>query len=156
MSGRDSNHRVAQPTDEQLLDRYAAGVCEAFDELLRRYQDVAHRVAYRITGNDADAADAVQIGFQNAWRKLATFQRRSSFKTWLLDVVKNAARTLTRPRPGRQTAEAVYAAGRPTAERRGPQRGLLGNERQVLIDRILREEASALMPRSTNCASWRG
>jgi RNA polymerase sigma-70 factor (ECF subfamily) len=90
-------------TDDQLLARYAAGDREALEELFRRHRSVAYRVAYRLLGNDADALDAVQDGFIKALTHLPGFQGRSSFKTWLLRVMSNAALDFGRQRRRRET-----------------------------------------------------
>src|SRR5438105_15474636 len=91
------------PSDEQLLARFARGERDALEELFRRYRQPAYRVAYRLLGHEADALDAVQDGFVKALTHLAGFQGRSSFKTWLLRVVSNAALDLGRQRGRRET-----------------------------------------------------
>src|SRR5438132_898809 len=91
------------PGDDQLLARAADGDHEALDELFRRYRLVAYRVAYRLLGNEADALDAVQDAFVKALTHLPGFEGRSSFKTWLLRVVSNAALDLGRQRGRRET-----------------------------------------------------
>jgi RNA polymerase sigma-70 factor (ECF subfamily) len=96
------------PSDEQLLVRLARGDREALEELFRRYRSLAYRVAHRLLGNEADALDAVQEGFAKALTHLAGFQGRSSFKTWLLRVVSNAALDLGRQR-GRREALSLDA-----------------------------------------------
>ncbi len=90
------------PTDAQLLDRLAGGDRQALDELFKRYRLLAYRVAYRLLGNEADALDAVQDGFIKALTHLSGFQGRSTFKTWLLRVVSNAALDLGRQRGRRE------------------------------------------------------
>jgi RNA polymerase sigma-70 factor (ECF subfamily) len=90
------------PSDEQLLDRFAAGERSALDELFQRYRQPAYRVAFRLLGNEADALDAVQEGFIKALTHLQSFQGRSSFKTWLLRVVSNASQDLGRQRGRRE------------------------------------------------------
>jgi RNA polymerase sigma-70 factor (ECF subfamily) len=89
-------------SDEQLLACYTAGHREALDELFRRYRQPAYRVAYRLLSHEADALDAVQEGFVKALTHLHGFQGRSSFKTWLLRVVSNAALDLGRQRGRRE------------------------------------------------------
>src|SRR5947209_15919588 len=103
------------PGDDELLDRSAAGQRPALDELFRRYRLPAYRVAYRLLGNEADALDAVQEGFVKALTHLSGFQGRSSFKTWLLRVVSNAALDLGRQR-GRREAISFDAPGLPDRE----------------------------------------
>jgi RNA polymerase sigma-70 factor (ECF subfamily) len=90
-------------SDEQLLARLAGGDREALEELFQRYRLVAYRVAHRFLGHEADALDAVQDGFVKALTHLPSFQGRSSFKTWLLRVVSNAALDLGRQRGRRET-----------------------------------------------------
>jgi RNA polymerase sigma-70 factor (ECF subfamily) len=89
-------------SDEQLLTRSRAGQRPALEELFRRYRQPAYRVAYRLLGNEADALDAIQEGFVKALTHLHGFQGRSSFKTWLLRVVANAALDLGRQRGRRE------------------------------------------------------
>jgi RNA polymerase sigma-70 factor (ECF subfamily) len=106
------------PSDEDLLERFAAGERTALDELFRRYRQPAYRVAYRLLGNEPDALDAVQEGFVKALTHLHGFRGRSSFKTWLLRVVSNAALDLGRQR-GRREALSLDAgpAGEATDSR---------------------------------------
>jgi RNA polymerase sigma-70 factor (ECF subfamily) len=101
------------PSDEQLLACFAAGRREALDELFLRYRSAAYRVAYRLLGHEADALDALQEGFIKALTHLDSFQGRSSFKTWLLRVVSNAALDLGRQR-GRR--EMLSLDGAPSAD----------------------------------------
>src|SRR5436305_3048396 len=93
---------TALPSDQELLSRFASGERAALDELFRRYRVPAYRVAQRLLGNEADALDAVQEGFVKALSHLASFQGRSSFKTWLFRVVSNAALDLGRARSRRE------------------------------------------------------
>src|SRR3954452_7253339 len=100
-------------SDDELLRRFAAGQPAALDELFRRYRQAAFRVAFRLLGNEADALDAVQEGFVKALTHLGGFQGRSSFKTWLLRVVSNAALDLGRQRGRRET---LSLDGNPSSE----------------------------------------
>ncbi len=90
-------------SDETLLRQAVAGARDSLDELFRRYRSVAYRVAHRLLGNEADALDAVQEAFVKALMHLPSFQGRSSFKTWMLRVVSNAALDLGRQRGRRET-----------------------------------------------------
>jgi RNA polymerase sigma-70 factor (ECF subfamily) len=128
------------PCDEHLLRRFAAGDRAALDELFRRYRQPAYRVAYRLLGHEADALDAVQEGFIKALTHLHGFQGRSSFKTWLLRVVSNAALDLGRQR-GRREALSLAMAGETadsrllTADESG--RGLEQADLRVLLNQAL-------------------
>src|SRR5215468_6582676 len=90
-------------SDETLLTQAVAGERAALDELFRRYRSTAYRVAHRLLGNEADALDAVQEAFIKVLVHLPSFEGRSSFKTWFLRVVSNAALDLGRQRGRRET-----------------------------------------------------
>lgn len=141
---RSSAARVL--TDEDLLACFQAGQREGLEELFRRYRLLAYRVAYRLLGNEADALDAVQEGFVKVLLHLDTFQRRSSFKTWLLRVISNAALDLGRQR-GRQEFLSLDAPDADNPE--GPRplvdgNPALGLERADM--RHLLDEALASLP----------
>jgi RNA polymerase sigma-70 factor, ECF subfamily len=93
---------VVVVSDDQLLARSRRGDREALEELFHRYRQVAYRVAHRLLGNEADALDAVQEAFVKALTHLPGFEGRSSFKTWLLRVVSNAALDFGRQRGRRE------------------------------------------------------
>ncbi len=128
-------------SDEQLLACFAAGRREALDELFRRYRGPAYRVAYRLLGHEADALDAVQEGFVKALTHLAGFRGHSSFKTWLLRVVSNAALDLGRQR-GRREVLRLEGPVAAEAENDGavhldPARGLERADLRRLLDEAL-------------------
>src|SRR5262249_40218279 len=116
------------PSDEQLLVRLA-GEREALEDLFQRCRVAAYRVAYRLLGHEADALDAVQEGFVKALTHLPSFEGRSSFKTWLLRVVSNAALDLGRQR-GRREALSLEALQRRQREGEEPARDQPGDGRE--------------------------
>ena len=101
------------PSDECLWARSHKGDRQARAELFSRHRSLAYRVAFRLLGNEADALDAVQDGFVKALVNLETFRGKSTFKTWLLRVVTNAALDL-----GRQRGRSRIASGRAESGRR--------------------------------------
>jgi RNA polymerase sigma-70 factor (ECF subfamily) len=87
-------------SDEALVRRAQRGDRGAFDELVRRHRDRVYAVALRLTRSPADAEDALQDAFVNAFRALPRFDARSRFSTWLYRIVVNAAHdTVARRRP---------------------------------------------------------
>jgi RNA polymerase sigma-70 factor (ECF subfamily) len=48
-------------------------------------------VAFRITGNEADAEDVVQEAFLRGYRKLESFESRSDFGTWIYRIAVRCA-----------------------------------------------------------------
>ncbi len=81
-----------------------AGDRDALEVLLRRHTHRLHAVCRRITGNDADAADATQEALLAVVRGLPRFDARSAFSTWAYRVATNACldelrRRRRRPEP---------------------------------------------------------
>jgi RNA polymerase sigma factor (sigma-70 family) len=75
--------------ERALIESARKGNTNAFNTLVRSYQDVAYSVAYRVLGHADAAADATQDAFLSAYRALPAF-RGGSFKAWLLRIVTNA------------------------------------------------------------------
>ena len=68
---------------ETLRDRAGAGELEAASELVSLYYERIFAWFRRLCGNDDDAADLTQRTFFKVWTSLGSFQRRSTFSTWL-------------------------------------------------------------------------
>ena len=85
-------------SDEELLSRFLAGNEDAFIELMRRHEDRVFALAMRMTGNRADALDATQETFIQAFRKAARFRGDSAFGTWLWRIGINACNDVLRKR----------------------------------------------------------
>ncbi|HTL43155.1 MAG TPA: RNA polymerase sigma factor [Vicinamibacterales bacterium] len=83
-----------------------------FESLMRRYNTRLFRVARAILRDDAEAEDAVQDAYLQAYRKLHEFRGDSQVSTWLTRVVVNAA--LMRVR--KQKRGVVVQLQRPAAQ----------------------------------------
>jgi RNA polymerase sigma-70 factor (ECF subfamily) len=68
-----------------------AGDKEAYGALVERHSHSLFRVAFRITGNEADAEDVVQEAFLRGYQKLESFEARSSFGTWIYRIAVRGA-----------------------------------------------------------------
>ena len=97
----------ADATDAALLERSRGGDASALDELVARHHEAAFRVALAILGSEADAADAAQEGMLRALRGLDRFRGEASFRTWLLSIVANEARTALRKTGRRREAPLI-------------------------------------------------
>ena len=95
-------------TDFELLDRARSGDAEAMDHLFKRHYTMVYRLAWRWCGARDDAEDIAQETFVKLVRKLDTFRRRSSFKTWLYRIAVNTARDFSRSRRARLSREEEY------------------------------------------------
>jgi RNA polymerase sigma-70 factor, ECF subfamily len=82
---------ATQFADHELVTAAQGGDRGALDQLLRRHYDRVHAVCRRITGHEADAADAAQDAMIAIVRNLDRFDGRSSFGTWAYRIATNAS-----------------------------------------------------------------
>jgi RNA polymerase sigma-70 factor, ECF subfamily len=81
---------TAEPGDDIVAARAAAGDDHAFEEIVRRYQARVFRLACRLT-SDTDAPDVLQETFLQVYRHLPSFRGESQFGTWLYRIATNTA-----------------------------------------------------------------
>jgi len=93
---------LGQEEDAELAQRARRGDVGAYEQLVRRYQQLAVRTAYVITGQSADAQDAAQEAFVKAYYAIGRFREGAPFRPWLLRIVANEA--INRRRSSRRKA----------------------------------------------------
>ncbi len=105
----------------------------AYEELVRRHQDVAVRTAHLIAP-DGDAEDACQEAFLKAHAALGRFRSGSPFRPWLLRIVANEARNRRRS-AGRRTGLVLRAAeDRPSNDAApSPESAVLAHESRIAL-----------------------
>ncbi len=62
---------------------------DEFDRLVQRYHKQAFNIAYRMTGNHADAEDLTQEAFVRAYRFFGNYRRDWPFDNWLYKIMSN-------------------------------------------------------------------
>ena len=78
-------------SDELLAKLYLEEEDEmAFNEIVNRYGEKIHRLAYRITNHVRYADDLLQEVFVTLVEKLHTFRQEAKFSTWLYRVATNS------------------------------------------------------------------
>lgn len=97
---------------EPLVRAAQQGDAAAFRQLYDRYRDVVYKTAYRLIGSRQDAEDVTQEVFVTIYRRLSTFDFRSSFKAWCYRITVNACYDRLRKRQRR----APYRGGNPDVE----------------------------------------
>jgi RNA polymerase sigma-70 factor (ECF subfamily) len=75
--------------EPDLIASAQKGNTEAFEALVREYQQFAYSLAYRVVGNEQEAEDLAQEAFVRAWLALPRFQGKARFGTWLYRIVTN-------------------------------------------------------------------
>ena len=93
LHGESSPGTVLHVDDAVLLKSLLGGDESAFTELVRRYHPTLVKVARYYVANAASAEDVAQDTWIAVIKGAETFEGRSSFKTWLLRICANRART---------------------------------------------------------------
>lgn len=76
--------------EADLVAAAAEGSEDAFGQLVEPIRGELHAFCYRMLGSFHDAEDVLQEAQLKAWRALATFDGRASFRSWILSIVANA------------------------------------------------------------------
>ena len=153
--------------DSEAIARARGGDLDAYGVLVARYTLRAHRAAF-LLGAGEESDDVVQEAFVKAFRHLSRFRAGEPFGPWLLRIVANETKNVTRSRRRR----AALALRLPSAESSGPSAGgpadealaaerrawlvaavntLPGAERQVLVCRYFLDLSEAETARVLAC-----
>src|SRR5438034_9119481 len=89
------------PEDQHLVKRAQGGDLEAYDELIRRYQERIYATIYHMTANNEDANELAQETFIKAYQALKSFKGDSSFFTWLYRIAVNKTINFLKQRKNR-------------------------------------------------------
>ena len=136
-----------------LIDRFLSGDETAFDQIVERFQDLVFNLSARLLGPD-EAHDLSQEVFLQVYKKLGSFRREASLRTWIYRVVLNRAKN--RQRSWRRREREMTAVNVEDAEREGTMElsAVVGIGIAPLPDRLLErkelgeilQEAIATLP----------
>ena len=84
---------ASTPADDALVAALRERDESAYLELVRRYTPLMLRVARTVVGQREAAEDVVQDTWMAVLRSVDGFQGRSTFKTWLMRILVNTARS---------------------------------------------------------------
>ena len=79
----------AEVDESELILRTRQGDLEAYDDLVRRFQERIYATIYHMTANHEDANDLAQETFIKAYQAIASFKGDASFFTWLYRIAVN-------------------------------------------------------------------
>ncbi len=77
--------------DAELAARAGRGDTAAFEALMRRHNRTLFRTARAILRDDAEAEDALQEAYLQAYHALPRFRAEARFTTWMVRIVANEA-----------------------------------------------------------------
>lgn len=93
--------RIEPRTGPMTTQTATDGELADFPSLTERYQRELLAHCYRMSGSVHEAEDLVQETFLRAWKASASFQGRSSVRTWLYRIATNVCLTNLEGRPRR-------------------------------------------------------
>jgi RNA polymerase sigma-70 factor (TIGR02960 family) len=98
---RVSGQRAVGADEARFVEVARSGDPGAFAVLTERYRRELHLHCYRMLASFEDAQDLTQEVFLRAWSRRATFEARSSLRTWLYRIATNACLDFLDRRPDR-------------------------------------------------------
>lgn len=84
--------------DDELVKRTQNGDTEAFNPLIRKYQQRIYNLIYRQVNDREAAKDVCQEVFLKAWQALPNFKGESAFYGWLYQIAVNCSIDAVRKR----------------------------------------------------------
>jgi RNA polymerase sigma factor (sigma-70 family) len=90
-----------QTGEMELVRRAQKGDLEAYDQLIKRYQERIYATVYHMTSNHEDANDLAQDAFIKAFQALKSFKGGSTFYTWLYRIAVNKTINFLKQRKNR-------------------------------------------------------
>ena len=91
----------SEAADAELAGRVAAGEPAAFEALMRRHNRTLFRTARAILRDDAEAEDALQEAYLQAYGAIGNYRAEAKLSTWLARIVANEALMRVRKRTRR-------------------------------------------------------
>ncbi len=129
-----------QETDQALVARVQQGDKQAFDLLVRKYQQRIMKVIARFMSDMDEVQDLAQETFIKAYRALPRFRGDSAFYTWLYRIAINTAKNhlvSQSRRPPTDDIEACdaeqFAGDSALKEYASPERILLKDEIETVV-----------------------
>src|SRR6185503_15192866 len=106
------NINIDEQSEQLRLSK--AGDQQAFERLVEPYLHEILVHCYRILGSFEDAEDMLQETLLRVWKRLDSFEGRSSLRAWLYKIATNAALDALDSRRVRGLPRELYPRGDPT------------------------------------------
>lgn len=78
-----------QLTEKEIIERIVNGEKSLYEIIVRRFNPYLYKVGRSYNYNHEDTQDLMQESFIDAYKNLASFQGKSSFKTWIVRIMLN-------------------------------------------------------------------
>lgn len=137
----------AYADETALIQAAQAGDRDAFEELVRAYDQKVLRLAMNLLRSPEDARDVYQETFLRVYRNLGNFRFDCSFHTWVYRIATNICLDMLRKRKVRKEESPVLATPEGTVDRLesvAEQRAGLDPQKQLVSGQIRRRVKAAL------------
>ena len=124
-----------------MIAAILAGATHLYHELIHPHERRVYLMAFSFTKNKADAEDVAQDAFMKAFRSLASFRAESKFRTWLISITLNEARSRLR----RQSIVRMESLDEPPDGDKNISPALLRDWREIPSETVEREEVKKLL-----------
>jgi RNA polymerase sigma-70 factor (ECF subfamily) len=129
--------------DDELLLLARGGKSAAFDEIVRRHQTRALRIASKYLGQTALAKDVTQNAFIEVYRALPRYKPVGRFQAYLYRVLLNQCRMSRRSSRLDERTSKRYA-GDPRPDPEQPEGQILAQERRREVEHALEQLSTKL------------
>lgn len=130
-----------------LAARIASGDHAAFESLMRANNSRLFRVARAILKDDAEAEDALQDAYLDAYRRIADFRGDAHLTTWLTRIVINHALMRIRRQRRDRSVVPFEAPGRVDGEQTMDVADVADNEAESQTETVMRSEVRRMLER---------
>jgi RNA polymerase sigma-70 factor (ECF subfamily) len=147
MQTASSTNANVPMSDAELAERIGAGDQQAFGLLMRRHNQLLYRTARSILRDDAEAEDALQDAYLQAYRAIRQFRGDAKLSTWLTRIVVNEAIARSRKNNRRAGVTALYPgddyndpsaeAGMEQHQANTPERNAMRSQARDLLEKSL-------------------
>ncbi len=92
--------------DRKLIAEALSGD-SGFEKLVKTYERMVYRVAFRFLNDETDSGDVTQEVFLRVHRSLAKFRGESSLSTWIYAITANLSRNAIRSKRNREKTQVL-------------------------------------------------
>lgn len=131
-NAQESQHHNALMSDNDTINLVLNGEINAFEDLVRKYNQRLFRIGMSYLKDVAMAEDAMQQAYIRVYEHLARFEQRSSFATWITRIMINECLMMLRRQRNGAEHEALAAAGA------GERRVQLATAESLIIEEEMR------------------
>jgi len=144
----DNERTVTEPglSDEAAIRRVLQGERNAYEVIMRRYNQRLFRIARSYIRDEDEIEDVVQETYIKAYEQLHRFEFRSRFSTWLTRILMNEALARAR-RQQRFSPLAPDGQDDPGAERR---QHALAPEKETPMERLMNAELKEILEKAVD------